>query len=182
MDTDDENHGSKASDNAQKVEIFHRVNKLKKKTGASPNAAGGYIDDRAVARAQQVVKTMEKDYKVEVLRVLQEMDEAWGFVQSAITPDEIAKGHQNLYHSANHVKDLASMYGYDLMQHFARSLRDFAEKIDVDKPKHRVIVQAHVDVMWVTYNKDIKGQGGAAADELKEIVAQAIEQNFSQSE
>lgn len=178
MATDDEEQSGNVSDHAPQVEIFHRVNKLKQKTGASPDAPGGYIDDRAVEQAQQVVKAMEKDYKAEVLRVLQDMDEAWQCIQNAVTPDETATGHQDLYHSANHIKDLAAMYGYDLMQHFARSLRDFAEKIDVDKPKHRVIVQAHVDVMWMTYNKDIKGQGGAAADELKEIVAQAIEQNF----
>jgi hypothetical protein len=82
---------------------------------------------------------------------------------------------EKIYHTANHLKDLASTFSYELMQHFALSLRDFTESIDVNKKEHHIIVQAHRDVMWVVYHENIKDHGGPKAEELKQIVAKAIE-------
>ncbi|HEY8191281.1 MAG TPA: hypothetical protein VIG74_02560, partial [Alphaproteobacteria bacterium] len=80
-----------------------------------------------------------------------------------------------LYNYANNVNDMAETYGYGLMAHFGKSLRDFCEYIDVVNPAHHVIAQAHIDVMKIVYNENIRDHGNPKAEELKMIVAKAIE-------
>ena len=87
-------------------------------------------------------------------------------------------GAEELYHYANHIKDLATTFKYALMAHFGTSLRTFAEKIDVHNPAHLTIVQAHLDAMWVAYKANIKDDSDEKAKELEDSVAQAIEKYF----
>ena len=99
----------------------------------------------------------------------------WGDAKKASTPQGAKNMLEKVYHSANHIKDLASTFEYALMQHFGESLRNFAEKIDINKKEHHIIVDAHMNVMWVVYKENIKDHGGPKAEELKKIVAVAIE-------
>lgn len=159
----------------QEVEIFHRVNRLKLKAGASSLHAGpGFIDPKAINRAETVIKNKESAYTTEVEDILAKLDRAWKEAKS-LPADRSADAIEAVYHTANHIKDLAAMFGYELMQHFGYSLRDFAGRIDMTNKAHHVIVQAHLDVMWVVFHENIKDHGGPKAEELKKIVAQAIE-------
>ncbi len=159
------------------IEVYNRVNKLKLKAGAGLHDGAGYIDPHTIDRAQTVIDKKETLYRNEVEEVLKNLGAAWGKMKSG---DEaiMTDGAEELYHYANHVKDLATTYNYSLMGHFGRSLRQFAEKIDVKNEAHLVIVQAHLDVMTIVYREHIKDEGGEKAQELKNIVAQAIEQYF----
>ncbi len=165
------------SDNSDdnKVEVFHRVNRLKLKTGAGLHDGPGFIDPHAVNRAQSVIQTKESLYPKIVEESLKKLQVSWAGFKAAANDDDRNKFMEQIYHTANHIKDLASTFNYELMQHFALSLRDFSERIDVNKKEHHIIVQAHNDVMWVVYHENIKDQGGPKADELKQIVAKAIE-------
>lgn len=165
------------SDSDKKVEVYHRANKLKLKAGASLHETEGYIDPHSIKRAQAVITKKETLYKNEVEDVLKNLNAAWEKMKSG-DEEKVMHGAEELYHYANHVKDLSTTYNYSLMGHFGTSLRQFAEKIDVKNDKHMIIVQAHTDVMWVAYKENIKDEGGEKAVELKKIVAQAIEKYF----
>lgn len=158
------------------VEVFHRVNRLKVKAGAaSPDAGPGRLDPKTIKRAQTVVETRQAMYMSEVEKELLALGTAWEEAKKAGTQDGAGKSLEKLYHCANHVKDLAGMYEYELMQHFGLSLREFAQKIDITNKAHHIIVHAHTDVMWVVLRENIKDHGGPKAEELKKIVAMAIE-------
>lgn len=161
---------------APQVEVFHRVNRLKVKAGAaSPDAGPGRLDPKMVKRAQTVVESRQALYMSEVEKVLLSLGTAWEEAKKAGTKDDAAPSLEKLYHCANHVKDIAGMYEYELMQHFGHSLREFAKNIDITNKAHHIIVHAHTDVMWVVLRENIKDHGGPKAEELKKIVALAIE-------
>lgn len=158
----------------KKVEVFHRVNKLKLKAGAHLHDGPGYIDPHAIERAQTVVQKRENLYRNEVEENLKRLSQAWEKLKSA-DASKIEEGKEELFHYANHIKDLAATYRYELMKDFGQSLRSFCEKIDTDKKEHLAIVQAHIDVMMVAYKQNIKDNGGEQAIELKAMVDKAIE-------
>lgn len=164
-----------ASDDDKKVEVFHRINRLKLKTGANIHDGPGSIDMHAVKRAQGTLEKKQGLYTKVVEESLKNLDAAWKDFKAASDEEVRKSAMEKIYHTANHIKDLASTFGYELMQHFALSLRNFAERIDVNKKEHHVIVQAHQDVMWVVYHENIRDHGGPKAEELKQIVAKAIE-------
>lgn len=165
----------------KEVEIFHRVNKLKLKAGAESMHDGpGFIDLSSVKRAQNVLETKLEVYPKEIEDVLNNLEKAW---KKAIKDKKHAKkAFEQIYHYANHANDLAATFGFELMQHFGTSLRDFAEKIDVDNPAHHTIVRAHLDVMKVVYEENIKDYGGPKAEELKKMVVKAIEKHSGTKE
>lgn len=164
-----------SEEDPNKVEIFHRVNRLKLKTGAGLHDGPGFIDPHAVNRAQSVLETKQTLYPKIVEESLKRLETSWKKFKEADNDNDRKASMEQIYHTANHIKDLASTFSYELMQHFALSLREFSEKIDVNKKEHHIIVQAHNDVMWVVYHENIKDQGGPKAEELKLIVAKAIE-------
>jgi len=173
MSNPDDNLDDKKDDG---VEIYHRVNRLKLKAGASSVDDGpGRIDPKAVKRAQTVVEKREALYMSEVEKVLLALTSHWDKAKAAGTQEAAQKHLDKIYHNANHVKDLAATYEYELMQHFGMTLREFAQKIDILNKAHHIIVHAHLDVMWVVLRENIKDQGGPKAEELKKIVAMAIE-------
>jgi hypothetical protein len=176
MSNEDNSHDDQEEDGIAdgKVEIYHRVNRLKKKAGGDPEGGPGYFSADSIHRAQRIIHEKEPEYTDEVKVVIDEISAAWDGVQNN-AGEEREKSLEALYHAANHIKDLASLFHYELMKHFGQSLRDFCEKVDPDNKMHHIIVKAHVDVMLVAYNENIHSHGGDKAEELKLIVAKAIE-------
>jgi hypothetical protein len=167
------NNNQKPDDD--EVEIVHRVNRLKQKVHESPaEQAEGFIDSTMVRKAQAVIDNSHEKYTAEAKSSLGEIVAAWAVLKSGKSKD-VKKDVDHLCRLSNRVKDMASTYGYDLMSYFGESLRDFCEKLDVSKQPHCVIVQAHIDVMWVAFNEKLKGEHGQKAEELKMIVNKAIE-------
>lgn len=162
-----------AEDKKPDVQVFHRVNKLKKKAGGEGDGPG-YIDKDAIKRAQTVIVQKHEAYTQEVEVVISSIESSWNEALEEHMRGEEAS-LESLYHYANHIKDLASTFGYELMQHFGSSLRDFIETVDLTNKAHHIIVKAHIDVMWVAYKENIRDHGGEKAEELKMFVAKAIE-------
>lgn len=159
-----------------KISIFHRINRLKLKAGAElGDERAGFIDPLSVYKAQRTIDAGEERYDEELEAVLVKLDSAWSDLLEAKKPELMQKIRNQLYNFANNVKDLAETYDYPLMKHFGKSLRDFADRVDPQSEPHRVIVQAHLDVMWVTFHQSIRTDEGALAKELKDVVAQAIQ-------
>ncbi|NCC22902.1 MAG: hypothetical protein EOM26_10655 [Alphaproteobacteria bacterium] len=165
----------KTGENAE-VEIFHRINRLKVKAGGDAKSGPGFLDPNAVDRAQQRIDEKAATYPVEVKDVLKNLTDSWNRLKGD-TDNRNASELEQLYNYANHVKDLAATFYYPLMQHFGLSLREFSEKLDLSKPAHHTIVQAHIDAMWAVYFGGIKDHGDNNAKELKEIVSKAIEKH-----
>ena len=162
---------------SKRIEIFHRINRLKIKAGGTDDSIAGFIDPDAIRRAQGAIEKKRSEYDKQLEEVMIKIDAAWDDIKND-KKDTRLKSHINKLHNyANNIKDLAETYSYKLMEHFGKSLRDFCEKLDRKKPEHLTIVQAHIDVMWVAYNHEIKDDGGPEAAELRLILAKAIEQH-----
>lgn len=162
----------------QKVEITHRINRLKLKAGADiDDKRVGFIDPLALHKAQQAIDSKEGDYGNELNDVLAKLDSSWDDLQAAKDDKQAKRALDQIFNFANNIKDLAETFNYSLMKHFGQSLRDFCKKYDASKEPHRIIMQAHMDVMWIAFEKGIKDEGGPAAKELSLIVAKAIEKH-----
>jgi hypothetical protein len=163
--------------NADKIaEIYHRINKLKLKAGATlSDTRPGFIDPQAIKRAQKTIDAQETQYEGEIEKALSGIEEAWEEIKQAPSKQNAAKSLERMHNFANNIKDLAETYNYALMTHFALSLRDFCEKIDPANKNHLIIVQAHIDVMRVVLHEQVTEGESDKAEELKTIVARAIE-------
>ena len=159
------------------VEIYHRINKLKLKAGLPDHAsAQGQISSGKIQSAQTIIDDKEEEYPIEVSDVLSKVQESWAAFKNT-DGDERDKNLDAIYNYSNQIKDLTTMYNRDLMSYFSESLRDFCEKINPDKAEHHVIVQAHIDVMLVTYEQKLLSETTPEAEELKKVLAKAIQQN-----
>lgn len=158
------------------VEIFHRINRIKKKVakGIAFNTPGT-INPEHIKNAQAIVDNGEENYKNEIHTALESLDACWKSFSDISEDSAIEENLVQINKYSNHIMDLASVYGYELMAHFGKSLRDFSSKINPLDPVHQTIVQAHINVMWVAYNENIKEQDGKKAEELKLVLKQAIQ-------
>lgn len=160
--------------NVDNVEIYHRINKLRLKAGLPVHGPTGIIDPKTIKKAQTHIDEKEDEYTDEVRDVLEKLSESWkSFKKSGA--NEAKEWIERIYNYSNNIKDLTSMYQHDLMTHFSLSLREFCEKIDIERKEHHVIVQAHIDVMWVTYEQQLRSDSSEKAEELKKVVAIAID-------
>lgn len=160
----------------RKVRIFHRINKLKRKAGAESNDdRPGFIDPSLIKKAQGYIADQEEHYPEEVSNILARLSNTWNELKAEKDEKRAQTQLSWLYNYANNIKDMAETYHYRLMEHFGKSLRDFCEYIDVRNKAHHVIVDAHINVMRIAYSENIKDQGSPKAEELKQIVAMAIE-------
>ena len=163
-----------SKNSSEQVEMYHRINKLRLKAGLPVRGPAGVITPKSVKKAQTIIDDKEEEYTDEVRDVLSKLSDSWkGFRDAG--QESGSEWIEKIYNYSNNIKDLTSMYDHDLMTHFSLSLRDFCEKIDLDKKEHHVIVQAHIDVMWVTYEDQLRSDSSEKAEELKKVVAVAIE-------
>lgn len=161
-----------------KVQILHRINRLKLKAGAElSDKRAGFIDAGAIARAQDAIDSKEEEYGGELQEMLVKIDSVWTDMQTTKDEKKLKKLQDQMFNYANNVKDLAETYGYTLMKHFGQSMRDFCSKFDMNNEPHHIIMQAHIDVMNVAFEQGIKDDGGPAAKELMQIVVKAIEKH-----
>ena len=157
------------------IKIYHRLNRLRLKAGLPlDDNSLGFIDPAAIELAQRAIAEKEPLYAQELEQVLVKLESTWDDLKKETNPKKIKKNLHHLYTYAHNIKDLAETYHYALMNHFGESLRDFCERIDLSNDAHHTIVQAHIDVMWVAFNSNIKDDGGPQAQDLKLVVATAI--------
>lgn len=159
---------------APKVEIYNRINRLKIKAGGSATGGPGKLDPGSIDRANSVIQKMSEMYPNEIKKSLDELDVLWGET-TKLAFDHRLENARKVSNIANQIKDLAGTFGFDLMEYFAESLRDYILDVDLSKKEQIIIVQAHVDVMLVAYKQNLKHQEHPLADELKKTVAAAIE-------
>ena len=158
------------SDESQ-IKIIYRKNRLKEKVAGSADAkSGGFIKPELIANAQAVIEDSGDLYKKELAETLHKLIASWNELKK--TSDSRHCSDLNRY--ANHIKDIAGTYQYDIMAHFGRSLCEFSDKLVIGKVEHQTIVQAHIDVITIAFQKDLKRDDTPQAQELKNMVSQAI--------
>lgn len=106
---------------------------------------------------------------------LEEITILWGAMRDMPQSNERQTLSDQIFMLAHEIKDIASLCGYSLCAHFAESLRDYISEVSLNLSGQRVIIQAHVDALHVVHKKNLKEDGGPAAEELKKMVKVAIE-------
>ena len=160
------------------IEIYHRVNHLKLKAGGKLTDGPGHLTASNIKEAEKIIEAMAPLSSPEIERMLTEITTIWVKAKAIEDTDKRRKQAQSLSHIANQIKDIASTYHFDLMAHFAASLRDYIMDTALQKLEQLIIVQAHIDAMNTSFRENIKNDdGGLQAEELKEAVRQAIEEH-----
>lgn len=158
------------SDESQ-IKIIHRKNRLKEKiAGPDGDKADGFIAPELIKNAQAVIDESGELYKKELAETLHKLIASWNKLKDS--SDNAHRRELNRY--ANHIKDIAGTYQYDIMVHFGRSLCEFSDKLAVEKQEHQTIIQAHIDVITIAFQKDLKDADTPQAKELKDMVSRAI--------
>ena len=153
------------------IKIIHRKNRLKEKVAGSADAQEeGFIEPELIANAQAVIDESGDLYKKELAETLHKLISSWTELKQTL--DNKYRRELNRY--ANHIQDIAGTYQYDIMAYFGRSLCEFCDKLDVDKLAHQTIVQAHIDVITIAFQKDLKRDDTPQAQDLKDMVSRAI--------
>jgi hypothetical protein len=157
------------------VEVYKRINRLKIKAGGDLGGeASGQIDPESIAKANTVIEKAAEMYPMQIKNVLKLLNKSWAEIKEK-GPEDRRQSAEKISNLANNVKDLAAQFGFDIMAYFGGSLRDYIMKSELTKPEHLIIVQAHVDVMDIAYNEGLRDEESAMAEELKKVLAQAIE-------
>lgn len=161
------------SEEEPKVEIYTRINRLKMKAGGAIGAGPGKIDTKSIDSAHSVIQKMAEKYPNEIKRSIENLEKIWAETK-AMEPDQRSENARAISNFANQIKDLAGTFGFDLMEYFGESLRDYVLNVDLSHKEQIIIVQAHVDVMQVAYSQNLKHQEHPLGEELKKTVAAAI--------
>ncbi len=165
---DEKDHSS------QKVQVFRRINHLKLKANVLSDNEKVQISADRIQKAENTIKERSGKYSGEIETILKKLTKTADYLSSTETED-LEKVKKKIFHLANQAKDLAGTFNYPLMEYFAFSLRDFIEGFDHEKAEHLVIINAHINTMWIVFNENIQNDGDEKASELKKIVAKAIQ-------
>lgn len=161
------------SEEKPQVEVYNRINRLKIKAGGTATGGPGKIDQNSIDRANAVIHKMSEQYPDEIKKSLEDLNAVWSETK-AMAFDKRGANARAISNIANQIKDLAGTFGFDLMEYFGESLRDYILNIDLSQKEQVIIVQAHVDVMQVAYSQNLKHQEHPLGEELKKTVAAAI--------
>lgn len=156
------------------VEIFRRINRLKLKITGSEDGPDGQISPDAIAKANEKIQALCADCPVLLKTCLDHITKNWAAMRDMLDGPERDTLAGKIFTSAHEIKDVGSMCGFELLAHFAESLRDYIIKTDLSHKAHSVIVQAHIDAMSMALRDDIRDSGNIQAEELKLLVHKAI--------
>jgi len=160
-----------------KVEIIKIANHLKMKLGIRPSGeeGDGFIDPDAVIKADQLIEERCQDCKSSIASFLKDLNIVWDKMRDMSKGQDRNVLSEKLFTQSHEIKDIAAMCGYKLIADFAESLRDYIQETELSVEAQRVIIQAHIDAITVAHKKELKEDGGPAAEELKALIKVAIE-------
>jgi hypothetical protein len=156
------------------VQVFHRVNRLKIKAGASADGPAGHLDPARVSAASHAIAKSVGSYLEESNRQVAELE---AMVSALDTEADLGRQRallRTITHTANQVQSLGTTYGFPLATRFATSLRDFTGPMDHASPARCKIARAHVDALKAVFRGQIAGTGGKIGTALVQILEQAI--------
>lgn len=160
-----------------KVMIIHPINRLKEKMGMTPEQSLT-ITNEQMRRADEVNQDMAKFQPVEMESILNNMMLLWDGLQKieVATQSSDAKRGEFLI-TLNKLEGLTLQFTSTLITDFTLSLKDFMYIARLDKKAHKVIIQAHLDVIILAHRHKIKDTEKAEAAKLKSMLQLAIRKN-----
>ncbi len=157
------------------VKIYKNKNRLKDKLGVRiPTNEPGHIDPEIIDEAQAIIDEMCKGCEEVIHEHLDNLSSAWEEMQKIPASQARTEKSEEIFTISHEIKDIASLCGYNLIAHFAESLRDYISETALNLKNQRIIIQAHVDAMTTVHKNSIKDDGGPMAEELKKMVKIAI--------
>ena len=162
-------------DDDYEVEAIKAPNKLKIKITGSESSGPGKIDEEAIAQADQFIEDMCAECPKFIGKAVDRLMMYWDEMKSTDDAEELQDLTNKVFTQAHEVKDIGGMCGYTLISDFGESLRDYIKMTTLSHDAHRVIIQAHVDVIRIAGRELIRDDGGPQAQELKTMLRTAIE-------
>ena len=161
---------------SKEVELFKRVNRLKRKAGGDEGSGPGQFDQSKINNANTVINKMASLYPKEIKNVIAALHKEWYELKRTEDQSKRDKLIERISNTSNQIKDLAGTFGYTLMEYFGDSLTGYILETALNRKEHFIIVQTHIDVMDVAFREGLKDDdGGAVGEELKTTVRKAIE-------
>lgn len=164
---------SKSDDD--EVRIYNIENHLKPRLSVSHPNSKGKIDDDAVAEADKLIEKMCETYPAKIEAAMEGLEREWNEMRDLAQSPEREERAETVFTMAHNIKDTSAQCGYELMAYFAENLRDYVTRTNFSMEAQRVITQACVDAMKVVFKKNLKKDGGPIAEELKDVLEEAIE-------
>lgn len=162
--------------NSAKIQLLKFSNRLKARLGFSAKEeTDGFIDPKAIAEADQLIEAMCIDCPGTLGNHLKEVSTIWDKMKTMHGTAERADMSRQVFTLAHEIKDVASLCKYELLAHFAESLRDYIGLTDLNIDAQVVIIQAHLDAMNIAHKSEFKEQFSPEAEELKRMVRKAID-------
>lgn len=160
-----------------KVMIIHPLNRIKEKMGILPEQALT-LNDEQIRLAHEVSQDMAQFQPEEMEHILGDLIVLWSVLQKMETKTKNQNSQcSEFLISLNKLEGLALQFTSTLVADFALSLKDFMEQARLDHKAHKVIIQAHLDVIILAHRHKIKETEKAEAAKLKSMLQLAIRKN-----
>ncbi len=158
----------------QEIIVVHPINRLKEKIRPGENI-DVYITEDKIKELQNSLDNCQELQEQEQDLLIQNIFSLWGKIKSSPEEGEHCLTMFHIY--INRLDDLSATFCSEVIQSFIRLLKRFLQKSDIKLRKHRVIIQAHLDVINLAHMQKIHLKDTKDAKNLYEILEIAIQQN-----
>ena len=159
---------------AQEVMIVEPVNRIRAKIPLTREASVRFSEKQLKSAALSLVHA-EKLKEGEQDSLIFDIFSLWKDLLANPTNDNgsFPEFHKNI----NKLKDLSALFSDEVLQDLIASLQKFLAKTDLELQNHRVIIQAHLNVINLTYMHKVKFKNSPTALKLFDMLNLAILQN-----
>jgi len=163
------------SENAVKI-LKPKYNLLKNKTGARININNpGFIEEEKIKAADALIAGLCEGSGEKLEEQIKVLTELWKNIQELPDDTQRKEKTQEIFTIAHEIKDISSLCSYNLIAHFAESLRDYIAETSINLKNQRIIIQAHINALSTVLKHNISDETDAVAEELKSKVKIAID-------
>lgn len=153
------------------------ANRLKARLGAKyEGQQEGFLSPEVIAKADALIASMCTSCPVAIGEIISRLSACWEKIKKTEIPTTRADLMSEMFTHAHEIKDVGSLCGFELISHFAESLRDYIASAELDVEAKLIIIQAHLDAIQIVHRQGIKQNAGPEAEELKRMVSRAVDQ------
>ncbi len=158
----------------QEVIIVHPINRLKEKIRPKQNI-DVYITEEKIKELQNSLDSCHDLQEQEQNLLMQNIRSLWDKIKES--PEKNNHCLTMFFIYINRLDDLSSIFSNEVIQSFIKLLKTFLQEADIQLKKHRVIIQAHLDVINLAHKQKIELKNSKDAQDLHSILEIAIQQN-----
>ena len=134
---------------------------LRNKLGGSLSATELFSEEN-IREAQRIITHSRGKFLEWVVGDLSELEDGYRRIEAAPDEEEIT----HFASAALKVKSRAGTFGYDLASQVADSLCDITHGVEHADAKRLIAIRKHIDVLYVIFQRNILGSGGAMGKDL----------------